>query len=275
MSDDFLPVPAVIERIDRTVEDNFLFDFCLAEGLDPEPGQFLELSIPGVGAFPVSTAAFGMKGLFQGCIRRVGRATSALFSLREGDRVAFRGPFGKGFPLETFFGKDVLLVAGGLGVVPLRGLLQALLAHRERYGEIIFLYGSREPETILFKDELASMARAGQIRLRFSVDFTTELPWAADSFICKVGLVTELLENLQFLPERTVAAVCGPPSLYSCVPEELASLGVPAERIFLSLERHMKCGIGQCCHCVTAGVFVCREGPVFPLSQLRGMPGAI
>jgi sulfhydrogenase subunit gamma (sulfur reductase) len=271
----FLPVTAHIERIDRSLPDH-LFDFRLASPMEVAPGQFVELSIPGVGAFPVSTAAFSPdRHLFQACIRRAGRVTSALYRMEEGDMVGLRGPFGNGFPLGDFAGRDFLLVAGGLGMAPLRGLLQALLARRSRIGEIILLYGAREPETILFREELEDLAEAGQIRLRFSVDFATELPWAADTFICKVGLVTELLEDLRFAPENTVAAVCGPPSLYACVPEELASLGIPPERIFATLERRMKCGVGQCCHCVTAGITICREGPVFTLEHLRRMENAI
>lgn len=273
---DFTPVPAVIEHIDRSVPDNHLFIFHLASPLDVRPGQFVELSVPGVGAFPVSSAASELEGdRFQACIRRAGRVTSALYRLAEGAEVGLRGPFGNGFPLEEFSGRDVLLVAGGLGMAPLRGLLQALLATRERVGEIILLYGSREPETILFREELESLAESGQIGLRFSVDFATELPWAAAAFVCKVGLVTALLEDLRFSAGNTVAAVCGPPSLYSCVPEELAALGIKPERIFLTLERRMKCGVGQCCHCVTAGVYVCRQGPVFSLAELRRMPGAL
>jgi NAD(P)H-flavin reductase len=272
---DFLPIPARIERIDRTMPDH-LFDFRLASPLEAAPGQFVELSVPGVGAFPVSTAAFGPdRHLFQACIRRAGKVTSALYRMEEGDEVGLRGPFGNGFPLADFTGRDFLLVAGGLGIAPLRGLLQALLARRERVGEIILLYGAREPETILFREELEDLAEAGQLRLCFSVDFSSELPWAADAFICKVGLVTELLKDLRFSPENTVAAVCGPPSLYSCVPEELASLGIPPERIFATLERRMKCGVGECCHCVTAGLYICREGPVFTLEQLRRMENAI
>jgi NAD(P)H-flavin reductase len=195
--------------------------------------------------------------------------------MEEGDEVGLRGPFGNGFPLDGCEGRDFLLVAGGLGMAPLRGLLQALLSRRERTGEIVLLYGAREPETILFREELEELADAGQIRLCLSVDFSTEIPWAADAFICKVGLVTELLKDLRFTPANTLAAVCGPPSLYSCVPEELASLGVPPERIFATLERRMKCGVGQCCHCVTAGVYICRQGPVFTLEQLRRMENAI
>jgi NAD(P)H-flavin reductase len=272
---DFLPVPAVIERIARAVPDHHLFVFRPAAPLAVRPGQFVELSIPGAGAFPVSTAACRDDGLFEACIRRAGRVTAALYRLSEGAMVGLRGPFGNGFALEEFAGRDALLVAGGLGMAPLRGLLQALLARREEVGKIILLYGSHDPETLLFRRELAELAAARRLRVRFSVDFAAELPWSPQAYVCKVGLVTALLDGLRFTPERTTAAVCGPPSLYGCVLEELAALGVAPERIFATLERRMQCGVGQCCHCVTAGVFVCCQGPVFSLAQLRTMEGAI
>jgi NAD(P)H-flavin reductase len=275
MTIDFLPVAAIIEAVDRRVRDHHLFTFRPARPLAVAPGQFAELSLPGIGAFPVSACAFGDDGTFQSCIRRAGRATSALYRLAEGDRVGLRGPFGNGFPLAAFHGQDALLVAGGLGMAPLRGLLHALLRQREALGDIILLYGSREPELLLFREELEALAAAGRIKLRFSVDFTTELPWPGAGYLCKIGLVPELLGCVPFAPERTVAAVCGPPALYACVPEELATLGVAPERIFVTLERRMKCGVGQCCHCVTGGTFICRDGPVFHLGALRTMADAI
>jgi len=271
----FQPVPAVIERIDDKVADNHLFTFRLAEPISVAPGQFVELSIPGIGAFPVSTAAHPGGATFQACIRRAGRVTSALYRLDEGETIGIRGPFGQGFPLATFAGRDALLVAGGLGMAPLRALLQALLAQREWVGEIILLYGSRDPGALLFRDELEALAAAGTIKVRFSVDFATELPWSTDAYVCRIGLVTELLRDLTFAPAQTVAAVCGPPSLYGCVLEDLARLGIDPERIFATLERRMQCGVGQCCHCVTAGVFVCSQGPVFSLAELRRLPGSI
>lgn len=275
MTVDFKPVAAVIESIETAVADNHLFTFRLSEPMSVAPGQFVELSIPGVGGFPVSSAALNSGVTFQACVRRAGRATSALYRLAEGAALGVRGPFGRGFPLADFAGRDALLVAGGLGMAPLRALLQALLAERERVGEVLLLYGSREPDAILFRAELEDLAAAGKIHLRFSVDFATELPWSKDAYVCRVGLVTELLRDLTFAPAQTTAAVCGPPALYGCVLEDLARLGIDPERIFATLERRMQCGVGQCCHCVTAGVFVCSQGPVFNLAELRKMPGAI
>ncbi len=275
MTQDFLPLTATLEQRLPGVRDNLLFRFRLQRPLTLAPGQFVELSLPGVGAFPVSAANWPTAPILECCIRKAGRVTAALYGLADGTSVGLRGPFGKGFPLQQLAGQDVLLLAGGLGMAPLRGLLHWLLAHPEGVGEILLLYGSREPGSLLFRPELEALAAAGRLQARFSVDFAPSLDWGADAVYCRVGLVGELLEGLSFRPERTVAAVCGPPSLYRCVPEELARLGAAEERIFLTLERRMQCGIGQCCHCVTAGTYVCREGPVFSLAELRTMEGAL
>jgi NAD(P)H-flavin reductase len=275
MTVDFSPIPAAIESVDRSIDDHFLFTFRLPAPLPVAPGQFVELSVPGVGAFPVSSAAYRSGSAFQACIRRAGRVTSALYRLPEGAPVGIRGPFGNGFPLEAFGEGDALLIAGGLGMAPLRSLLQALLSRGEGAGRIILLYGSREPELLLFRPELEDLSKRGLIHLRFSVDFATELPWSNGAFVCRVGLVTELLEDLALSADDTTAAVCGPPSLYGCVLEELAALGLDPRRLFATLERRMQCGVGQCCHCVTGGAFICRQGPVFSLEQLRGMENAI
>lgn len=275
MTPDLLPQSAMIERIDRSVADNHLFTFHLSRPLDISPGQFVELTIPGVGGFPVSTAAWGLGERFQACVRRVGRVTAALYRQPQGTAVGLRGPFGNGFPLAEFFGRDVLLVAGGLGMVPLRGLVQALLARRAAVKSLTLLYGAREPEQILFRRELEELAASGRARVEFTVNFAPELPWRPQASVCRVGLVTELLQGLHFDPHHSVAAVCGPPALYGCVLEELAHNGIAPERIFSSLERRMRCGVGECCHCAVAGVFICREGPVFDLTRLRQMEGAI
>ncbi|HKK00820.1 MAG TPA: FAD/NAD(P)-binding protein [Desulfuromonadales bacterium] len=275
MTVDFMPLSAKIETIDRTVEDNHVFTFRLGRPLPVAPGQFIEVSLAGLGAFPVTACGMVSDTAIPSCIRRAGRVTEGLYQLRVGDTVGVRGPFGNGFPLEHFWGKDALLIAGGLGMAPLRGLLHALLERRDEAGEIVLLYGSREPETLLFRDELESFERQGLIRLDFTVDFVSEVPWTPGSFVCKVGMVNELLQGLRIDPTRTVAAVCGPPALYGCVLEELASLGIPPERIFATLERRMKCGVGECCHCVTGGTFICRQGPVFSLAELRNIEGAI
>lgn len=272
---DFTPLPALLEAIEKDVPDNYLFHFRLPQPLAIAPGQFVELSLPGIGAFPVSGATWPTSDLLPLCIRRAGRVTSALYRLPVGATLGIRGPFGRGFPVENFLAKDVLLIAGGLGIVPLRTLLHWLLAHREQIGELTVLYGSYDAARLLFRRELEELAAAGTIRLAFSVDAPGEDPRGEGAIPCRFGVVGDLLADLDFDPTTTVAAVCGPPVLYAHVLEKLATAGVPPDRIYATLERRMKCGVGQCCHCVIAGVFICCQGPVFSLEELRIMPGAI
>lgn len=275
MTDDLLPIPATLVAIQPMVRDNHLFTFRPVRPMAVAPGQFLEISLPGIGAFPVSVCDLPQGGDLYACIRRVGRVTSALYQLASGARLGLRGPFGNGFPLPSFRGRDALLIAGGLGMAPLRALLKALLAEAGRPERIILLYGSREPDALLFREELERLAGAGRIELRLTVDFAVELPGPDRGVICQVGLVNRLLDGLALDTARTTAAVCGPPALYACILEELAALGLPPERILATLERRMRCGVGVCCHCVTAGIYLCRDGPVFSLAQLRTMEGAI
>lgn len=275
MNANFLPIPARIEAVEPLAPEHRLFTLHPERPFELFPGQFIEITLPGIGAFPVSACTLVVDGRIRSCIRRAGRVTEALFRLEPGDLIGVRGPFGNGFPVEAFRGSGPLLIAGGLGIAPLRALLHALLAMPGEVGRTTLLYGAREPETLLFREELAALAAAGRIDLRLSVDFAEEFPCRELGVACEVGLVNELLGDVTFDPARTVAALCGPPALYRCVLEELAHVGIPAQRIFATLERRMRCGIGECCHCVTGGVFLCREGPVFTLDRLRTMEGAL
>jgi sulfhydrogenase subunit gamma (sulfur reductase) len=275
MKHELLPIPAVLETVQPMIANNYLFTFLPEIAFDVAPGQFVEISLPGVGGFPASACDLVCSGRISSCIRRTGRVTDALYHLTPGDRIGLRGPFGNGFNLGVFAGNDALLIAGGLGMAPLRALVMALLNDPGRTEKLILLYGSREPQSLLFREELIALSRREGVEVRFSVDFATALPGAVGGVVCRVGLVNELLDDVDFDAALTVAAVCGPPALYGCVLDELAALGLPDNRIFATLERRMRCGIGECCHCVTAGRYVCKDGPVFSLEQLRSMPGAI
>lgn len=275
MSESLTPIPALLEDVWAMVEDNHVFTFLPEKPMDVNPGQFVEISLPGVGSFPVSTCELVKDNHIVSCIRRTGRVTDALYRLKPGHKVGLRGAFGNGFNMEMFSGRDVLLIAGGLGMAPLRALLLALLADIQSERRIIVLYGARELKTLLFRDELIELSRMKMIDLKFSVDFAVGLHGLYEDTVCRVGLVNELLQDLEFAPDNTVAAVCGPPALYRCVLGELSALGIAEDRIVATLERRMRCGIGECCHCVTGGHFICREGPVYSLAELRSMPGAI
>jgi sulfhydrogenase subunit gamma (sulfur reductase) len=244
----------------------------LADSFDFRPGQFMMLSVLGVGEAPFSLPSSPTrKGVLQLGIRRAGVLTDYLFEhVQEGDVVGLRGPLGNGFPVELFRGQDVLMVAGGLGMVPLRGLLQHLIDLRDQFGRVILLYGARSPESVLFRDELESVARRGDAELRLSVDKTSGVPWAG-----KVGVVTELLDEIELDVSRTYAVACGPPVFYKFMMEKLVERRFAKDRIYLSLERRMECGIGKCGHCAVGYTFTCLHGPVFTFWDAINLPELI
>jgi NAD(P)H-flavin reductase len=238
------------------------------------PGQFVQLSVPGAGEVPISPADLPAEdGTLELCVRRVGHVTNHLHAARPGEPLGLRGPFGTGFPVGEMTGSPVLLLAGGLGIAPLRSLLFHLLRNRSAYGEVTLMYGAREPALMLFREELVQLAARAQLRLYLTVDFAPLEP--AGSFSCAVGLLPDLLKGFRFDAAQSYAAVCGPPALYRCLAGELTEAGVAAERILLSLERRMRCGIGRCCHCAVGQYLCCTDGPVFRLSALDQIPEAM
>ena len=166
-----------------------------------------------------------------------------------------------------------MLLAGGLGIAPLRSLLFYLLRHSRQFGEITLMYGARQPNLMLFREELAELAARGKLRLYLTVDFAPQE--AAGGFSCAVGLLPDLLKGFSFDAQHCYVAVCGPPPLYRCLTAELEEAGVEAKRILLSLERRMRCGIGRCCHCALGQKLCCTDGPVFRLSELQQIPEAL
>jgi NAD(P)H-flavin reductase len=273
----YQPSPAKVLRIKDLIPDVRLFDLRLS---DPDlaqrfawrPGQFVELSVLGVGEGPFSLPSSPTRpGIVQLAIRRTGVLTNYLFDrIREGDEVGLRGPLGHGFPIERFVGQDVLLVAGGLGMVPIRGLLQFLIDLRHRFGRIVLLYGSRSPDQVLFREELERVVRRREAEILLSVDATHGRPWNG-----REGFVTELLDEIELDVGQTFAAACGPPVFYRFMLEKLVARGFAKDRIFLSLERRMECGIGMCGHCAVGYTFTCLHGPVFSYWDALNLPELI
>ena len=273
----YLEAPARIMRMANLGADVRLYDIrfvdpALAETFDYRPGQFVMLSLLGVGEAPFSLPSPPTrKGLFQLAIRRTGMVTDYLFEhVREGDTIGIRGPLGTGFPVDKFEGHDMLLVAGGLGMVPLRGLLHYLIDLRHLFGRVILLYGSRSPEQVLFTYELQSLARRGDAEVLLSVDSTSGLPWEG-----QVGVVTELLDDVKIDVPHSYAVACGPPIFYKFMLERLVKMGFGKDRIFLSLERRMECGVGKCGHCAVGYTFTCLHGPVFSYWDAMNLPELI
>lgn len=238
------------------------------------PGQFLELSLPGVGEFPVSYCGYPTRdGTIELCIRHIGHVTSPLKYTKRGETIGLRGPFGRGFPLISYTAQDLLLVAGGLGIAPIRSLLLALVAERERYRRIRLFYAAREANLLLFLSELQELERSAKIELILAVESFVEGRDSKADF--RVALLPSLLSDLEIDPVQTSVAVCGPAVVYPFVVTAIQAMGVPDERIHLSLERRMKCGVGQCGHCAVGEYLCCVDGPVFSVAKLTGIEGAI
>lgn len=237
--------------------------------LNHKPGQFMEVSLAGVGEAPVSICSSPTRKPTEICVRKVGRVTNALHRLSPGDKVGVRGPYGNGFPMEKMKGHDLVLVSGGLGIAPLRSVLQYALDHRKDYKEVTLLYGIRDYSLMLFKDEIVKLMNSKECTVYLSYEkedevcrkFKKECP----ERVCE-GVVTKLFEMFDLNPEA-YAVVCGPPVMYRFVFKEFMNRNFPPERIYMTMERRMKCGIGKCRHCVigagTAMRYACKDGPVF------------
>ncbi len=269
-----MPSKGILRSIIPMATDNYLFEIAV-EGGDLsrcQPGQFVELWIPGVGEAPISVCSARVGSTIELCVRRVGRVTNALFQMQEGDWVGLRGPYGNGFPLEEYRGKDLCMIAGGLGVAPIRSLCQYVLSHREDFGKLILVYGMRHSIDLLFRQECMILLRRRDIDVFIGAEEVEgpQLP----PISAQLGRVTDMLRMAAVTPDHQIA-VCGPPVMYKYVVDELFKKDVPSSNIWLSLERHMKCGVGKCGHCYVGGRFTCKDGPVFRLSDLRFLPEVI
>lgn len=272
------PASARIQVVRSLTPDIKLFRLRFIDDTDCRitftPGQFLQVSAPGAGEAPFSPlSAPGSDGILDLCIRKVGHVTTSLHALQEGDMVHIRGPFGNGFPTGRMEGKDLLLLAGGLGIVPLHSLLMYLVQRRELFGNITFMYGAKEPAALILREELQEACCNSAVKFMLTVDFATEDE--AGRHLCNIGLLPDLLKGTSITTDNGYAAVCGPPALYRCLIGELLSLGFREDKILLSLERRMKCGLGRCAHCAVGQSLCCIDGPVFRYSEIKDVEGAI
>jgi len=272
----YLPHLARIVRIYRMVPDNHLFtirflDDRLAESFRHRPGQFLMVSVPGAGEAPISISSSPSRsGILELCVRRVGRLTNALYRMKTNDVVGIRGPYGNGFPIEAIAGNDILFAAGGLGMAPLRSLIWYALDNRDRFRNITLMYGSKTPADMLFREELESLVDRTDIRCLLTVDADPNGGWKN-----YVGLLPSLFDHVTIEPATTYAAVCGPPIVYRFILRRLLDLGFSKDRILMSLERRMKCGIGMCGHCSIGYKYTCLHGPIFTYWDAINLPEMI
>ncbi len=229
-----------------------------------EPGQFNMLYVSGAGEIPISIS--GNPNEPESLIhttRAVGTVTNAMRKLKTGDYLGVRGPFGTNWPVNKAMGDDVVIITGGIGLAPLRPALYDVLAKRGRYGNVVLLYGARTPEDILYPKEIMHW------RSRFDMDVHVTVDRAAGNWHSNVGVVTKLIPKAPFDPQNTTAFICGPEVMIRFTTQELKKRGLSDDKIYVSMERNMKCAIGFCGHCQFGPYFVCKDGPVFRYDEIK------
>jgi NAD(P)H-flavin reductase len=260
-----VPLPYVVARRARETADTWTLELAPRAGnpIDLEPGQFAMLTAYGVGEVPISLSGRVGDGSLVHTIRDVGAVTAELCRTPRGGTIGVRGPFGTTWPLEEATGADVVVLAGGLGLAPLRPAVEALLARRASYGRLLLLYGARTPGDLLYPEQLEEWREEG-LDVHLTVDAGTR------SWLDRVGFVSDLLKDVTFDGGSAVALVCGPEVMMRVTVAALRERGVTADCTYVSLERNMSCGLGHCGHCQLGPILVCRDGPVFPWDQVSG-----
>jgi NAD(P)H-flavin reductase len=269
--EDYLPRPARVVEVRRENEQikSFGLRFVDPEGnaaFAYQPGQFVMVSLPHCGEAPISLSSSPARpGMIRLSVRKAGRLTAAMHELREGAVIGLRGPYGRPFPMAELGRRDLLFVAGGIGLAPLASVISTCLADPQYQGSLTLLYGSRTPGDMAFQDDIKAWQAHPAMRCLLTVD-QAETGWQGH-----VGLVTSLLDQAELAPATQSAVLCGPPLMIRAVMADLTARGFADQDIITTLERHMKCGVGVCRHCHLDGKLVCVDGPVFSLAQLRKM----
>ena len=230
------------------------------------PGQFIQVSVFGIGEAPISLSSFPFDmEFFEFSVRNVGNVTNALFELKEGDTIGIRGPYGNGYPIKKFMHKNVVMVAGGIGFPPLKSLIEYILDRRDDFGDLWLLYGAKDPTDIVFKKSLKEWKKQKKFKVLVTVD-KSDNKWKGN-----VGVVTTLFDKTKIPSENTIGVMCGPSIMMKFVTQKLKKIGFKDYQIFLSLERLMQCGMGKCGHCNIGNKYVCLDGPVFCYEELKGL----
>jgi len=264
----------IVSKRDLTPMEK-LFRIEMPEGLElgHRPGQFVQVSILGYGEAPISISSSPTrKGYFELGVRNAGTLTGAMHALNEGDKIGIRGPFGTFFDVEKLAGKDLVLIAGGCGLAPMRSLLQYCQDRPSEFGKLTILYGAKTPADRLYKEDLLEWSKSDTFACSYAVDGVSGNECFDEG---QIGLITVLIPPLSLDVQNTVAVIVGPPIMYRFVIAELKKKGLAEEQIIVSLERYMKCGVGKCGHCAIEHTYCCIDGPVFWLNQISNLKGAI
>ncbi|MDP6470364.1 MAG: FAD/NAD(P)-binding protein [Pseudomonadales bacterium] len=273
-NNDSIFLPQVADIIDAQMitatEKHFTLKLQSGDRFDYEPGQIVEAGLFGYGEVPLGLASSPTNGdSFDLVVRVLGKVTKALGDLSAGDTMTIRGPLGNGFPVDEFKGEDVLIVAGGIGLCPVRSMIEYILHHRDDFGKFTLFFGAKSPHELLFEEDLEKWRCDSCMSYLETVD-TPDAAWKGN-----VGVITTLFEKTEDITPETKVIICGPPIMYKFVIMDLDKLGVPRSNIFVDLERRMKCGVGKCGHCQINDKYVCMDGPVFRYSEIETLEEAI
>ena len=266
MTDPYRPIRTTVENV---VTESPTIKTLVLRPDEPIPfktGQFIEMTIPGLGEAPFTPSSSPqITERMDVSIMKAGRVTDLIHELKPGAVIGLRGPYGKGYPLDKFAGKDILIVGGGVGLAPLRSLLYALYAEPDRFKRIVLCYGSKTPDDVIYKKQIEEWRGLKQVELHQSVDKP------AEGSKHTVGVVTVLLDKVKIDPAKSVSVVCGPPIMMKFGTFKLLELGFKDPQIHLSMEKNMSCGVGKCGHCRLGPYYACKDGPVFTYDQVKGI----
>jgi len=264
MKNIYRPIEAVLEEVIEETPSIKTFVLRPKEPFEFHTGQFVELTVPGMGEAPFTPSSDpNRKDKIDITIMKAGKITSILHSSPVNIPLGIRGPYGKGYPLENFHGKDVLIVGGGVGLAPLRSLLFSLFAQIDKYNKVVLRYGARSPADIVYKAAIPEWATKDKVDIVTTVD-VGDASWGGN-----VGLITTIIKDLPVDMKRAVSIVCGPPIMMKFVTLKLLDLGFRPQDIYLSMEKNMSCGLGKCGHCRIGKYYICKDGPVFTYEQLK------
>jgi anaerobic sulfite reductase subunit B len=262
VSNPFMPTECKVTKFERQTTDTYTLK--LSAKLVHEPGQFVQVTLPRVGECPISISSYSGEELELN-IKQVGNMTNALAELRKGDTVYIRGPYGKGYPVKELKGNNLIMIGGGCGIAPLKGIIEYVERHRADYGKIQLFFGCRTPEDLLFKEH------HNRWKDKFDLSLSVDQNPANTCFEGNVGFVTAMLEKASLEKDGSVAFMCGPPKMMAAAAQVLHAKGFHDDQIFVSAERLMYCAIGKCCHCMIREKFTCIDGPVFRYDEIGGI----
>ncbi|MFH1092763.1 MAG: FAD/NAD(P)-binding protein [Candidatus Omnitrophota bacterium] len=267
MNNPYRPIEAeVIEVISETPTIKTI-RFIAKEEMSFATGQFIEMTIPGVGEAPFTPSSRPSdKEVMEVTVMKVGKVTEKIHKLKKGDKIGIRGPFGTGYPLDKFKDKEVLVVGGGCGFAPLRSLMYALFDRSEDFKKLYFRGGCRNPKELVYRSEVESWTKREDLNCRITVDK------GDDTWNGNVGLVTTILNDVVMDYETDIAIVCGPPIMMKFAAMKLLEMGFKEKNLYLSMEKNMSCGIGKCGHCRLGSYYACKDGPVFTYDKIKKFP---